>query len=280
MLKISPITASNIQIKTRNKSNKNDAVPNTVPSFKGLSFEDIFKIYRKDIVHERVNIILQNAMDMSKRLGKYVVPSHAKTTYSHELCYYNNKATYPTLMQLYPCSSSWAQTMGRSKTMIPWKIHIYADTEEDWQKLVATVGKYLNAQPVDWKTLAVHRSVDSLNASEMQKGKAFTIYPSNQEQFKQLAHDIDYIIRINRMEIEDTNIKGDRQLGNTGRIFYRYEHQSGATKDRVYDSNNQSDWNEYKSQYDPNRGADQYLAYDMTIEDDPFYRFDPREPLS
>jgi hypothetical protein len=81
--------------------------------------------------------------------------------------------------------------------------------------------------PVTWKTLAPSASIGELNANKEQKGKAFTIYPANKSQFKQLAHDIDYIIRLNKLEKEDSNIIGDRKLGSTGRIFYRYEHVSG-----------------------------------------------------
>ena len=112
-----------------------------------------------------------------------------------------------------------------------------------------------------------------------QKGKAFTIYPSNKKQFKQLAHDIDYIIRLNNLEKEDTNIKGDKQLGDTGRIFYRYVHKSGETKDKIFHFDNDTEMDEYDNQYDPNRGANQYLASDMTIKDDPFYHFKPHRRL-
>jgi hypothetical protein len=165
----------------------------------------------------------------------------------------------------------------KSETLIPWKMHVFADTEEDWVKLVTCVGRYLNTQPVTWKTVSAFNPIDKLNECENQKGKAFTIYPANEEQFKQLAHDIDYIVRLNHLEQEDSTVIGDRKLGDTGRIFYRYEHKSGETKDKIYHCDNEDEMNECKSNYDPNRGTDQYLATDMTVEDDPFYTFNPQE---
>ena len=81
------------------------------------------------------------------------------------------------------------------------------------------------------------------------------------------------------MEIEDTAIVGDRKLGDTGRIFYRYDHKSGATKDKVYHFDNDEEMEEFHDEYAKNRGENNYIAPDMTVKDDPFYGFNPQKPL-
>ena len=158
-----------------------------------------------------------------------------------------------------------------------WKMHIYADTEQDWQKLVDTVGKYLNDVGVEWKTLG-GATTDDLNKG-VQKGKAFTVYPSSKDEFAQLAHDIDYIVKNNNLETSNNQIVGDKQLGDSGRIFYRYEYKSGKDQDTILDLSRHEEYEQYKEMYDKNRGTGElsYLASDMTIADDPWINFSPKD---
>ena len=79
------------------------------------------------------------------------------------------------------------------------------------------------------------------------------------------------------MLFRSSKIIGDRQLGDTGRIFYRYDHKSGATRNDIYRYVNDAEYQKYIDNYDPNRGGDKYLAEDMTEKDDPFYNFNPQE---
>jgi hypothetical protein len=233
--------------------------------------------YKRDLVKTSFKGTVENADNSGENpLNKFILNPNFKTSPSHSMYYVMNRATGSVLSKLYLNSGYWRQTALKMETVTPWKMHLYANNEEDWAKMVATVGRYLNTQKVDWKTLGSQSTVDSLNTDEEQKGKAFTVYTSSKEQFKQLAHDIDYIIRLNGLEIEDSSINGDRKLGDTGRIFYRYEHQSGATKDSVYQLHDDKEMQDYQKQYASNRGADKYLADDMAAEDDPFYTFDPK----
>ena len=211
----------------------------------------------------------------SNPLDKFKVPADLRTYPSHAMYYYMDRRAFSVLKHMIN-AGYWIQTPYKAEGVSPWKMHIYADTEEDWAKLVLTVGRYLNTQKVDWKTLSSTSPVDDLNSDERQKGKAFTVYTTSQEQFKQLAKDIDYIIRQNGLETEGSKISGDKELGTTGRIFYRYDSKSGALKDKVFHFDNDEEMEEYDEQYDSNRGGDNYLASDMTTDDDPFYNFNPQ----
>ena len=233
--------------------------------------------YKRDFVKPafKGNIENNEGDDVKNYLDRFVLSPNFQPSKKHSFYYVINPSTNRILSKLLINTGYWKQTPLKMDAITPWKMHLYADNEEDWAKMVATVGRYLNTQKVDWKTLGPQSDVEDLNSDERQKGKAFTVYSSSQEQFKQIAHDIDYIIKLNGLEAESSNIKGDRQLGDTGRIFYRYEHKSGNTKDKVYHFNNDDEMDKYEAQYDPNRGADKYLADDMTTEDDPFYHFIP-----
>jgi hypothetical protein len=230
--------------------------------------------YKRDLVKTSFK-----GSDGENTLDKFKLNPNFKPSRMHTLYYVMNPSTDRILYKLYTNTGYWRQTPLLMDSIIPWKMHLYADNEEDWAKMVSTVGRYLNTQKVDWKTLGSQSPVDDLNSDEKQKGKAFTVYSSSQEQFKKLAHDIDYIIRLNGLETDNSEIKGDRKLGDTGRIFYRYDHKSGDTKDKCYHFNNNEEMKEYEEQYDPNRGENKYLADDMTEADDPFYDFDPKNEL-
>ncbi len=234
----------------------------------------VLKDYKRDLV-KPADVHTDNGC--TNPLDRFLWTPNMKFSYFHGLYYYHNRATSPTLRHLSPSRGIWAQSPLKLDTICPWKMHIFADTEEDWAKLTATVGRYLNTQRVTWKTLSSKNTIEKLNKDTKQKGKAFTVYTSSQEQFKKLAKDIDYIIRLNHLETKESQIDGDRQLGGTGRIFYRYEHKSGATKDATFAFANDKELREYNDSYEPNRQGDKYLAADMTPADDPFYNFDPRE---
>ena len=167
-----------------------------------------------------------------------------------------------------------------------WKMHLYSVSEEDWQRMADVIIPYLREHDIDWKTFNSYSEADCLNGG-IQQGKAFTIYPRDNAHFEQIARDLDYIIRNNHLETTNTSIVGDNSLGNTGRIFYRYEYNSGKYKDSVLDLNRgSSDWDIYKRLYDSNEdriqrnGHGRYLADDMTTADDPWYNFDPANPSS
>ena len=62
-----------------------------------------------------------------------------------------------------------------------------------------------------WKTVSLGVGVEDLpKISEHQKGKAFTIYPTSTKQFAKIAHDLDYIIKQSDLQLENSEITGDR----------------------------------------------------------------------
>lgn len=157
----------------------------------------------------------------------------------------------------------WMGHRSQNQSRIPWKMHIYAVNEKDWKNLADIILPYLLEKDVTHKTL-FDCNIDCLNSTK-QKGKAFTIYPQTEDQFREIASALDKLIKENNLEISDSKIKGDKKLGSTGRIFYRYSAKSKKQADVPYS-------HEF---YEKNRGGSKYMASDMTQQDDPFYDFNP-----
>jgi len=161
-----------------------------------------------------------------------------------------------------------------------WKMHMYSVNEADWQRMSKTLIPYLNEHGIDWKTLNIAHDVNNLNG-DIQEGKAFTIYPRDNAHMEQIARDLDYIIKRNNLDIDSSNIVGDRQMGNSGRLFYRYEFKTKQAQNEILDLSNPADYRRYDSLYDGNEdrinrhGEGNYLADDMTAADDPWLNFDP-----
>lgn len=159
----------------------------------------------------------------------------------------------------------------------PWKMHMFSIDENDWRDMCDVIIPYLKEHDIDWKTFNVRQSATCLNGSA-QQGKAFTIYPRDNAHMAQVAKDLEYIIKMNKLNKQNTHIAGDRQMGDSGRLFYRYEFNSGSYADEILDLSNKTDRQKYHSRYDSNRGGNQYLARDMSLEDDIWYNFDPSDP--
>ena len=139
---------------------------------------------------------------------------------------------------------------GNNCLRCPWKIHVYANNEQDMLDLQNSVGQYLEDNGVTWKTTIDYSRLKDL-AKDEQLGKAITIYPESIEDFKKIAQDVDFIIENNGLQIQDSKISGDRQLGDTGRLFYRYDLNSGKSKDRIF--NFDTEGKEYDALYERNR---------------------------
>lgn len=171
-----------------------------------------------------------------------------------------------------------------------WKMHMYADDVADWQKMSEVIIPYLKEQGVKFKTVDCTDldGIAKLNAGGIQKGKAFTIYPESNTQMAKLAQDLDYIIRNNDLELSGSSISGDRALGDSGRLFYRYELKDASMVDSVFDMSTLDGDKAYRRAYDSNAArhasgrpeSELYLANGMTSADDPFYYFDPSNPNS
>lgn len=153
-----------------------------------------------------------------------------------------------------------------------WKMHLYSIDELDYQQMADVVLPYLNKHKIAHKTLSSTMSPELLSkTAPEQTGKAFTIYPQSQEEMAQIAKDLDKLIREHKLTTNTSHITGDNQLGDSGRLFYRYEYPTGKLKDKIYSPRE-------NAPYDGNRGEGKYLADDMTPADDPWLNFDPSDP--
>ena len=132
-----------------------------------------------------------------------------------------------------------------------WKVHVNADNPNDWQKISSALIPYLIDNDIAFKTI----SKDQLNGtngiydqyvdkSNNQYAKAFTIYPENDVAFRRIAREVNYILENNKLNDVRSYIRGDHQIGNHGRLFYR---NVWLGKDRPgYRSHSNSSFHIYK----------------------------------
>ena len=186
-----------------------------------------------------------------------------------------------------PSGAWWTQFTPADQHHGAWKMHLYSVDELDWQNLSEVVIPYLKENGVLFKTLGTYASPEALASGvSIQAGKAFTIYPRDNVHFEQVARDLDYIIRNNHLEMDGTSLIGDRQMGDNGRLFYRYEYNTGTASNEVLDSSTSEGRRRYNQLYDSNKGRierhreGRYLADDMTSTDDPWLNFNPADPNS
>lgn len=219
-------------------------------------------------IYQNVKIKRSNPLDKYKgsRKGTDMSKTHGEWMR-------NRKDLFGKNMQDFNC---WREFSPEDRHHGAWKMHLYSVNEADWREMCDVIIPYLRERGVEWKTFNSAYGADYLNGGR-QQGKAFTVYPKNNEDMAQIAKDLDYIIRNNKLETNGSHIIGDNQMGSTGRLFYRYEFNSGAYKDEILDLSNDVDKAKYRRQYDANRGEGRYLANDMSIEDDIWRNFDPSD---
>lgn len=174
----------------------------------------------------------------------------------------------PKELQIYSIKSKyWTEIPSDNKMHYPFKIHVFADKEKDFQALLQVVGKFCIDNDIHFKTLSDNFSVDMLNEDKLQKGKVITIYPRSATHFEKIAKNLSYIIKNNKLQTKKSSISGDNKLGRTGRLFYRYELNSKRFL------NVQVDNETYHKNYEDNRGSNCYLPSDMSVDEDPWRKF-------
>ncbi len=172
---------------------------------------------------------------------------------------------------LYSQGEFWVNYKNQNN-FIPYKIHVYADNESDLRFILNETLPILIGYGINHKFIAPS-NLSKLNYS-IQKGKAITIYPPNIKMLKFLLLTLDLKLlalelRFKKIKQAETNIIGDKPYGNSGRLFYRYELDSGEYKNMIFDPLNAELMSFYHKHYQPNRGGNKYLADDMTEKDDP-----------
>lgn len=159
----------------------------------------------------------------------------------------------------------WAGHRGRTTNPhYMWKMHLYADSYQDWYNLSRVVIPWLVSQNVTFKTVNPDmNSIEDIlyNRMDDQFGKAFTIYPNDDQEFKRLALGLEQIL--SRANLKTTpnltegthNMAFERQLGNSGRIFYRAERDAQG---RYVDARDAAAFN-LKQTYNPYNFTDPFV---------------------
>jgi len=109
-------------------------------------------------------------------------------------------------------------------TECDWKLHVFADTPEDWLQVAAVVLPYCQTNRIAHKTVDSAEKLLQLAQNGMQRGKAFTIYSGDIFQCLQNLQTLDQLLYDARLiKPPVTAIYGDRAFGRSGRLFYRYD---------------------------------------------------------
>jgi hypothetical protein len=109
------------------------------------------------------------------------------------------------------------------KPTIPWKLHIFADSPEDWLQAATVVLPYLQQASIHHKTVKSLSAIDRSLNGRRQSGKAFTAYFPSIPSLHRAARELHDLICTRGLARPDALIFGDHALGGSGRLFYRYD---------------------------------------------------------
>ena len=127
----------------------------------------------------------------------------------------------------------------------PWKMHIYADSPQEWANAAQVAMPYLQENKIMYKTMS-EISEDEFNAirnatnSEgfhSQTGKAFTVYFRSEDEFLQAAKDLETRFKQSGLKSSGT-VANEHQVGDSGFLSYRHE---GAERGTTYKPDNVED---------------------------------------
>ncbi len=213
--------------------------------------------YLREICPHLSNEQIQRIFSLDKTQVAYIEQVQKK--------YPNQYITHSTWLQHQACDTN---------SHCAWKMHLFSDTAADYRQLADVVIPYLTKHNIGHKTIAGHVTPETLAAtSPKQAGKTFTIYPQSMEEMARVAKDLDELIRAHNLTKQGSKISGDAAMGDSGRLFYRYEYTSKTYKDVILDPKDPNFRAKYERIYCDNRGGDRHLAYDMTDADDPWKNF-------
>jgi len=112
----------------------------------------------------------------------------------------------------------------------PWKMHLYADSPEEWGNVAQVAMPYMHENKIGYKTMQdispeefqALRDTKTAGGAESQQGKAFTLYFENEEQFLQAAKDLDAKFANSGLK-SSGKVAHEGQIGDSGFISYRHE---------------------------------------------------------
>ena len=118
-----------------------------------------------------------------------------------------------------------------------WKMHIYADSPQEWANAAQVAMPYLRKNKIMYKTMqsldadefnAIRNSTNS-EGFKSQRGKAFTIYFENEEQFLQTAKNLEARFKESGLKSSGT-VANEAQIGDSGFLSYRHEGAERGTQ--------------------------------------------------
>ena len=127
----------------------------------------------------------------------------------------------------------WAYAMYNNGEPIqgtPWKMHLYADSPEEWGNVAQVAMPYMHEHKIGYKTVQdispdefqALRDTKTAGGTQSQQGKAFTLYFENEEQFLQAAKDLDARFAESGLK-SSGRVANEGQIGDSGFISYRHE---------------------------------------------------------
>lgn len=126
----------------------------------------------------------------------------------------------------------WMYTLyGNQKAQgTPWKMHLYANSPEEWANVAKLAMPYLTKNEIEFKTMlnlsdeefdAIRNTLNS-EGQASQTGKAFTIYFENEEQFVKTAKALEEIFEKSGLK-SSGKAMNEAQIGESGFLSYRHE---------------------------------------------------------
>lgn len=119
----------------------------------------------------------------------------------------------------------------------PWKMHIYADSPQEWANAAQIAMPYLEKHQIEFKTVTDLDEHLSLLREDTQRGKAFTIYFENEEEFLRVAQDLETRFKESGLK-SSGQVANEAQIGDSGFLSYRHE---GAERGVQYKPDNVED---------------------------------------
>lgn len=110
-----------------------------------------------------------------------------------------------------------------------WKIHLYANSPQEWANVAQVAMPYLQAEnkakSLWFKTVTGFDHLEHLRKTkygDAQTGKAFTVYFKDEEAFLKAAQDLENLFDNSGLK-SSGNVKNEAQIGNSGFVSYRNE---------------------------------------------------------
>ena len=121
--------------------------------------------------------------------------------------------------------NGWAQALYKNKNFkqgTPWKMHIYADSPQEWANVAQIAMPYLEKHQISFKTVTDLDEHLNLLREDTQRGKAFTVYFENEDEFLRVAQGLEKRFEESGLK-SSGQVANEAQIGDSGFLSYRHE---------------------------------------------------------